>query len=52
MSTNPEIRKIFKISNSLAVIVPPNIAHEFEIQEGNYVSIKIEGDKIVIEKVM
>ena len=52
MSTIREIRKIFKIGNSIAVIIPPNIASEFEIKEGDYVSIKLEKDKHILKKIM
>ncbi len=50
MSIKREIRKIFKISNNIAVVIPPNIANEFEIKEGDYVSIKLEKDKLILKK--
>ncbi|HUY01057.1 MAG TPA: AbrB/MazE/SpoVT family DNA-binding domain-containing protein [Candidatus Deferrimicrobium sp.] len=52
MSANREVRKVFKISNSLAVVLPSKIANEFKVQEGTYVSIRIEDDKLIIEKVL
>ena len=42
------ITKIYKQSNSLALIIPAEIVRKLNLQRGQYVAWNTEGNKIVI----
>jgi len=46
-----EIGKIFKVKESIAVIIPKKIAERINLENGQYVKISIKNGEIIIEKV-
>ncbi|HDH44080.1 MAG TPA: AbrB/MazE/SpoVT family DNA-binding domain-containing protein [Thermococcus sp.] len=46
-----EIAKIFKVKDSIAVIIPKKIAERINLENGQYVKISIKNGEIIIEKV-
>ena len=46
-----EIRRVRRIGTSLKVTIPRDYAHDLRIEDGDYVLIRKDGDKLVIEKI-
>jgi len=44
------VRKIFRQGDSIAVTIPVQIARELNLEEGDFVTIELNGDTIKIKK--
>lgn len=46
-----EVRKLMRLANSVVVAIPPQCLRELAWSVGDYVSLSVEGDALIIRKI-